>query len=170
MRSHTQRAREAGATALLAVAVVGLTGCNAGSSSGKQAHPSETTVTSSAAAPLGIVILTSVKLPTVTILDGSVVGGHPFCPAGKARDQHGDSTIGFVDRTITCADGTLRIGFDPQPPVDHTQSGPWRIISGTGAYAGWRGGGSMQAVYDKNDASDHPTSYRERYSGTVTRR
>ena len=83
-------------------------------------------------------------------------------------DQHGTTDIGLVDRAITCQDGTLRMGFDPQVPVGNTQAGPWRIISGTGAYKGWEGRGQMVMRYDPRDESAHPTRGHERYRGTVT--
>jgi hypothetical protein len=109
-----------------------------------------------------------VVLPAVTILKGSTVGGSSFCPGGTAEDQHGTPGIGLVDRTITCRDGTLRMGFDPQLPTGDTQRGSWRIISGTGAYDGWAGRGVMVATYDPEDDSEHPTEWSERYTGSVT--
>ena len=96
------------------------------------------------------------------------MGGSPFCPDGTFEDTHGTPEIGLVDRTITCPDGTLRMGFDPQVPVGDTQRGPWKIISGTGAYEGWGGSGQMVIRYDASDDSAHPASGRERYTGNVT--
>jgi hypothetical protein len=108
------------------------------------------------------------KIPVGKILNGSVIGGSAFCLGGTVKDQHGVPEIGLVDRTIACPDGTLRIGFDPQVPVGDTQRGPWRIISGTGTFERWEGSGQMVMRYDPSDNSAHPTSGRERYTGTVT--
>jgi hypothetical protein len=102
------------------------------------------------------------------IVNGSTIGDSPFCPGGTAKDKHGTPEIGLVDRTITCSDGTLRMGFDPQEPVGDTQRGPWRIISGTGAYEAWEGSGEMKTTYDPSDDRKHPTRGRETFTGTVT--
>ena len=61
------------------------------------------------------------------------------------------------------------MGVDPYEPVGNTQSGPWRIVSGTGAYAGWTGSGQMKMTYDPSDTSAHPTRGSERYTGTAGR-
>ncbi|MGB9376982.1 MAG: hypothetical protein WCB04_05640 [Mycobacteriales bacterium] len=104
----------------------------------------------------------------VTLLAASTIGGSPFCLGGTIGDTHGNGEIGLVDRTFSCPDGTLRMGFDPQVPVGNTQSGPWRIVSGTGVYQRWHGTGVMQIRYDASDTSDHPTNGQERFTGTVT--
>lgn len=152
--------------AVLTVAAIALAGC--GDDSGKAAGttPSESVTDE----PEPIVIKTNVDLPAIEIADGSTIGTDPFCPGGTARDQHGTEEIGFVDRTITCEDGTLRMGFDPLPPAaDGSQSGAWRIVSGTGAYEGWEGSGDMTMVYDPTDKKEHPSRGNESFSGTVTR-
>jgi hypothetical protein len=76
-----------------------------------------------------------------------------------------DPSIGVVDRTLTCPGGTLRIGFDPGTPVEGTHSGPWRIVSGTGAYKGWQGSGQME--FDDRPVADDDEG-RETFTGTVT--
>jgi hypothetical protein len=116
-----------------------------------------------------ILIRTRVDIPTGKVVNGSTIGDSPFCPGGTFQDEHGAPDIGLVDRMMTCQDGTLRMGLDPEVPVGDTQSGPWRIISGTGAYDGWQGSGHMVVRYDPKDESAHPMKFRERYRGTVTR-
>ena len=127
----------------------------------------ESDATPSEAVGEPILMLTRMKIPTGKILDGSTIGDEPFCPGGTVKDKHGDpEEIGaLVDRTITCSDGTLRVGFSPQEPVGDTQSGPWKIISGTGAYEEWQGSGQMTMTYEPG--SD--TYGNEEYTGTVTR-
>ncbi|MGH2827755.1 MAG: hypothetical protein ACRDKF_12370 [Actinomycetota bacterium] len=107
------------------------------------------------------------NIPTGEILDGSTIGDSPFCPGGTVKDKHGTPEIGLVDRTITCSDGTLRMGFDPQEPVGDTQRGPWRVISGTGAYKGLGGEGSgmTKMTYDPDNNRQHPTRGRESTRG-----
>lgn len=115
-----------------------------------------------------ILIKTRMDTPSGKVAVGSHIGGSPFCPGGTIKDKHGTLDIGLVDRMITCPDGRLRVGFDPQMPVGNEQRGPWRIISGTGAYDGWQGSGQMVMRYDPDDTRAHPTRGRERYRGTVT--
>lgn len=136
-----------------------------GAAAGRTKSPSDS---ASAGEPQLILITTRMTGSTVKILDGSTIGDAPFCSGGTASDTHGTGEIGLVDRTISCQDGTLRMGFDPQVPVGHTQSGPWRIIRGTGVFEGWHGSGEMVIRYDASDTSEHPTKGRERFTGTVT--
>ena len=133
----------------------------------------------SSAEPEQILITTNVKLdipdgavqvgdPTGggEILEGSSVGDSPFCPDGTFRDSHGEASTGLVDRMIECPEGTLRIGFTPGPPDDDgSQSGPWRILDGAGAFEQWEGSGEMSTVYKPKT---HGTEGSEKFTGTVT--
>jgi hypothetical protein len=152
--------------AALAVTVIALPACGGGGDEGDAPGASESVA---GGEPEPILIKTRVNIPTGNVLDGSTIGDSPFCPGGTVKDTHGTPDIGLVDRTITCQDGTLRMGFDPHEPVNDTQSGKWRIVSGTGAYEGWMGSGQMEMKYDPSDNRKHPTRGRERYTGTVTR-
>ena len=153
---------------LLLVLVVGAaTSCSGSNSGGRGGVGATTTPSASSGSAESIVIRTEVHLPSIRIGAGSTIGGRSFCPGGTAKDQHGESNIGLVDRTLTCPGGTLRIGFDPHPPVGNKQTGSWRVISGSGSYAGLRGGGQFVMTYDPGDHSAHPTHWRERFTGTV---
>ena len=172
VRTNLRESRQARwLVAALTCAAIALAGCGAGDSN-DDGDAAVTTTSPSKTATGGeaepILIKTRTNIPAGKILDGSAIGDSPFCPGGTLIDQHGTPEIGLVDRTITCLDGTLRMGFDPQVPVGDTQSGPWRIISGTGAYQGWEGKGEMRMRYDPSDNREHPTRGRERYTGTVT--
>ena len=114
-------------------------------------------------------------IATGEVLEGSTLGGSPFCARGTIRDSHGspDPSVephGLIDRTITCPDGTVRLGLTPQvrepdEPQGRTQKGSWTIVSGTGALDGLSGGGRMEVVYDPGDES----LGRETLAGTVAR-
>lgn len=137
---------------------------------------SEPDATSTTSPPKeSVVIRTSVTIaatsgaePIATgeVLRRSTLGGSPFCDGGTIRDSHASADpavkdLGLVDRTITCREGTVRMVFTPEPP----QGGTWRIVSGTGAFKGLRGGGEFQITYPPEpNAPAHET-----YTGTVTR-
>jgi hypothetical protein len=116
-----------------------------------------------------ILIKTRVDIPTGEVLGGSSIGDSPFCPGGTFRDRHGSADpsvppYGLVDRTFRCPDGSLRIGFTPGEPQGRTQAGPWKVVSGTGAFKGLQGGGQMEIKYEPG--SD--TKGRETHTETVT--
>ena len=121
-----------------------------------------------------IVAATEGSEPTATgtILEGSTLGGSAFCTGGTIRDSHASLDPKMkpylIDRKITCADGTLRIGITPEvsaAPQPQTQTGSWTIVSGSGAFELLGGSGKSEAVYGAQ-----PTSpVRETLTGTVTR-
>ena len=161
----------------LTITVMGVAGCGGddGDAAGPTA-PSSAESDSSAsgeAADEPIVIETRMTLTSEkkivssgSVLDGSTVGDSPFCPGGTIEDKHGATPeVALVDRTVTCTDGTLKIGFSPQVPEGNTQSGPWRIVGGSGAYEEWLGSGEMKMVYDRGSGS---TKGNETFTGTVT--
>jgi hypothetical protein len=58
----------------------------------------------------------------------------------------------------------LRIGFTPGVPQGLTQTGPWKVVSGTGAYKTLLGEGQMKATFESGSSSNG----RETFTGTVT--
>jgi hypothetical protein len=111
-------------------------------------------------------------IATGEVLEGSTLGGSPFCVGGTILDSHGspdpaEEPYGPIDRTITCPDGIVRVGFTPEVevPEGQTQTGSWTIVSGTGAFEGLRGNGEMEVTYDPGDDS----LGRETFTGTVAR-
>jgi hypothetical protein len=100
------------------------------------------------------------------VLHGSSVGESPFCPDGTFSDTHSDDPdVGLVDRTFQCPDGTLRIGFTPGTPDGRTQTGAWRVVSGTGGYEGLRADGQMKVTYE---AGTDATEGHETFTGTTS--
>jgi len=108
-------------------------------------------------------------IATGDVLQGSTLGGSPFCVGGTVVDSHasGDPSVERqIDRTITCPDGTLKVGFTTEiVPLGQTQPGSWTIISGTGAFEDLRGSGKMEDVIDPEDNSLN----LQTFTGTVTR-
>jgi hypothetical protein len=117
--------------------------------------------------------------PTATgeVLEGSTLGGSPFCVGGTIRDSHANpaavEAYGPIARTITCPNGTGKIGLSPTvngltpgpQPEDPTQTGSWTLVSGTGAFEELCGSGKLETTYDPDDdALAHET-----LTGTVTR-
>jgi len=114
-------------------------------------------------------------IATGEVVEGSTIGGSAFCVGGTILDTHGspdptEEPHGLIDRTITCPDGTVRVGLTPEvgapgEPLDLTQKGSWTIVSGTGAFEGLRRSGEMEVMYDPNDHLLTP----ETLTGTITR-
>jgi hypothetical protein len=108
-------------------------------------------------------------IATGDVLEGSTLGGSPFCVGGTVLDSHasGDPPVErLIDRTITCPDGTLKVGFTPEiVPLGQTQTGSWTVISGTGAFEDLAGSGEMEDVVDPEDDSLN----LQTFTGTVTR-
>ena len=108
---------------------------------------------------------------TGDVLEGSTLGNEPFCVGGTIEDRHPRTDAAeepfLLVRTITCADGTVRMGFSPDvgQAQGSTQGGSWTMVSGTGAFEGLRGSGELEVTYDPVDRS----AAHETWSGTVTR-
>jgi hypothetical protein len=117
----------------------------------------------------------SEPIATGTVLEGSMLGGTPFCVGGTILESHAsldpEMKAYLIDRKITCPDGTVRIGFTPEvgtgrePEGQTPQKGVWTIVSGTGAFGGLSGSGHSEAVYGANPSSP----VRSTFTGTVTR-
>jgi hypothetical protein len=164
------------AVVLVLGGVLLLGGC--GDGEGGAADTNAASTSDGAAEP--IVIRTSVvgattpgaePIGTGEVLEGSTLGGSPFCVGGTILDTHGspDPEVALIARTITCLEGTVRMDLTPEVsqgmPQDLTQTGSWTIVSGTGAFEGLRGSGEMEIVYDP----DPNEPARGTYTGTVTR-
>jgi hypothetical protein len=106
-------------------------------------------------------------IATGEVLEGSTLGGSPFCVGGTILDSHGsaDPDVWLIARTITCPDGTVRMDLTPEVPQGLSQTGSWTIVSGTGAFGGLSGSGEMEVAYDPDDDE----LARETFTGTVTR-
>ena len=89
----------------------------------------------------------------------SVIGESVFCPGGRTS---GGSEGAAITTTFHCPDGTLKVRYAPTQR-SLVQGALWEVVSGTGSWAGLRGGGSMVAVFEKDD----PDRGREVFTGTI---
>ena len=99
-----------------------------------------------------IVIKTRIVEFTGKALTGSVLGGAAFCPGGTVRHEHGSPEIGFpAINVFNCQAGALRIGFGPGPDqMDQVvQTSDWRVLDGTGSFAGSNGEGTMRMKFEE---------------------
>jgi hypothetical protein len=151
----------------LTITAIGVAGCGGddGDAGGSTAAPGEERASTSGGGAGGepILIKTRVTIPTGKVLAGSTIGDSRFCADGTFRDRQGNDDIGSVDRTFRCPDGSLRIGFTPGVPQGQTQAGPWKVLSGTGAYKGLRGEGQMEVTFERGSSSKG----RETFTGTA---
>jgi hypothetical protein len=103
-----------------------------------------------------IVIKTRIVGFTGKVLTGSVIGGSAFCPGGTVRHEHGSPEIGFpAINVFNCQAGALRIGFGPGPDqMDQAeQTSDWRVLDGTGTFAGSTGEGTMRVRFEEGEAA-----------------
>ncbi len=117
----------------------------------------------------------SEPIATGTVLEGSTLGGTPFCVGGTILESHASLDPKMkpylIDRKVTCPDGTVRIGFTPKvgagpaPQGQTPQKGAWTIVSGTGEFEGLSGSGKSESVYGATPSSP----VRSTFTGTVTR-
>ena len=112
----------------------------------------------------------SEPIATGKVLEGSTLGGSPFCAGGTIHDSHANldpvvEPLGLIDRRIACSDGTVRIVLTPSTEQATPQTGAWTVASGTGAFEKIRGSGQMEVLY--GSTADAPA--RETLTGTVTR-
>lgn len=108
-------------------------------------------------------------IATGEVLEGSTLGGSPFCVGGTILDTHPSDPAEesyLIGRTISCPDGTVRIGLTPDvdSPPGEPQTGSWTMVSGTGDFDWGGGSGEMEVVYDPDDDS----LAHETLTGTVT--
>jgi hypothetical protein len=111
-------------------------------------------------------------IATGEVVEGSTLGGSPFCIGGTVLDSHGspDPGLALIARTITCPEGKVRMNISPEVSSqgmsqDLTQTGSWTIVSGTGALEGLHGSGEMEIEYDP----DPNAPALGTYTGTATR-
>ena len=103
-----------------------------------------------------IIVKTRIAGFTGKVLTGSVLGGAPFCPGGAVRHEHGSPDLGFpAVNVFTCEGGALRVGFGPGPDqMDQAvQTSDWRVLDGTGNFAGATGEGTMRVEFEDRDAA-----------------
>jgi hypothetical protein len=107
-----------------------------------------------AATPTAVTIDTMVSSGTSTwaasgaISDSGTYNDDTALFAGKSQTYH-------VFRTFTGAHGTFSVRADVQltptaNPGVFTVTGRWAVISGTGAYAGLHGAGTINETFDSN--------------------
>lgn len=154
-----------------------LTACDhAGGNNGREtgASDAETTpspsaepqVTTPAARPgESMLIKTRITRFKGKVLEGSLLGTSPFCRGGTVRHAFGSPDIGFpAINVFHCADGQLRIGFGPGPDqANHTvQTSGWKILDGSGRFAGMTGEGQMKVRWDRAGASKGQETFKGR--------
>ena len=93
------------------------------------------------------------------VLGTSVIGESAFCRGGRTS---GGSEGAAITTTFRCPGGTLKVRYSPTQR-SLVQGAAWEVVSGTGSWAGLRGGGSMVAVFEKDD----PDRGRETFTGTI---
>ena len=157
----------------LAVAAVGFAACG-DDDDGDDSGGSTTGTTDTGTNTQGgqaIVIKTHIVFPPMDepgaggkIVSQSTLGDSSFCPGGTFTDHPGQAPLLGVVKSIKCTNGTLTITFDPNPTSNrNVQTGPWRVVSGTGSYKGLTGGGQFKGVFEADGSAGSET-----FTGSVS--
>jgi len=164
------RSRPGSLVLAVMVAAACLTSCSNDKGAGSGSAPSIAPVPDSSSPPTldgeRIVIKTRIVEFTGKVLAGSVLGGAVFCPGGTVRHDHGSPEIGFpAINVFKCQAGSLRIGFGPGPDQKDqaVQTSDWRVLDGTGNFAGYTGEGTMRVKFEEGDAAIG----RETFTGVI---
>ena len=103
--------------------------------------------------------VTNARRHTGEVLGVSAIGESAFCRGGKTSGGSEGPTITTMFR---CPGGTLKVQYAPTQR-SLVQGSAWEVVSGTGRFKGFRGGGSMVATFESGD----PDTGREIFTGTV---
>lgn len=102
-----------------------------------------------------------------TVVVGSLIGTSPFCSGGTLHHEPGSAEIGYpAVNVFTCDTSQLKIGFGPGPDQmnKRIQTSDWKVLGGSGAFAGATGSGHMSVEFPTAGAS----TGQETFTGTVT--
>jgi hypothetical protein len=86
---------------------------------------------------------------------------------GNARFTYGTAVFSG-SKMVTCASGTLELAYTAtiDKKLPGTQ-GSWRVLSGTGAYAGGHGGGRLTGDYNACDPMGTEFCVLDSYTGVI---
>jgi hypothetical protein len=155
----------------LTAAAIGLSSCgdDGGARGERSVAPNSASrlATSVAGHREPILIKTRVHGFAGDVLAGSVIGDSPFCLEGTVRHEHGSPEIGFpAVNVFRCTNGDLKIGFGPGPDQMNNvvQTSDWKILGGSGRFAGASGRGRMTVRWESAGSSKGQETFR----GVVT--
>jgi hypothetical protein len=170
-RRRRSSANGAAVPAAIAIAVTSLAACSSGDgndhrSASGTSPAAPKTITASAdpttqAEGGGDPILVKTSMNGLAgkgrVVTGSVLGESAFCARGTVRHDRGDPEIGFpAVNVFLCSDGQLKIGFGPGPEQmsNSVQTSDWKILEGSGRFAGMTGSGQMIVQWSRKAASE----------------
>jgi hypothetical protein len=110
-----------------------------------------------------VLIKTHMKLFDGEVLDDSRIGTAAFCPGGTVRHEHGSPDIGFpAVNVFDCPTGRLEIGFGPGPDqMDNAvQTSDWKVLDGSGDFAGVTGTGTMEVRFPVAGSDEGDETFR----------
>jgi hypothetical protein len=102
---------------------------------------------------------------------GTFTSATPFCDSGTAADVDWGLGDGVFKRRYTCDDGsgTLTFSISPGDQVEHLGSGSWRILDGTGSYAGLHGKAAYRGELLSGDPAGKTAVFRVTAEGFLDR-
>jgi hypothetical protein len=100
------------------------------------------------------------------VVAGSFIGDARFCAGGTLHHEAGSPEIGYpAINVFTCGNSQLQIGFGPGPDQmnNRIQTSGWKVLGGSGDFAGATGTGQMKVEFPKAGA----TNGHETFTGTI---
>ena len=100
--------------------------------------------------------------------EGTFTSSSPLCSSGQAADASiNEQTLSAV-RIFTCAEGgTFSARISPLP-AEHTGTGTWQVLAGTGPLADLRGKGTFIGTATSGDPHDpRGLTFRSTWTGVV---
>ena len=100
--------------------------------------------------------------------EGTFTSSSPLCSSGQAADASiNEQTLSAV-RIFTCAEGgTFSARISPLP-AEHTGTGTWQVVAGTGPLADLRGKGTFIGTATSGDPHDpRGLTFRSTWTGVV---
>lgn len=169
---NVMRARSA--VAALAVAAASVTACSDDAGTHATATTRATTTSSTGTtlttSPHGVRKTIVIKTQFVDfdgkVVGGSLIGDSAFCAGGTLHHESGSPEIGYpAINVFSCGDSQLKIGFGPGPDQmnNRIQTSGWKVLEGSGDFAGVAGSGQMKVEFPQVGASNG----QETFTGTV---
>jgi hypothetical protein len=100
--------------------------------------------------------------------EGPFTSSLPFCASGQAADTAIDEQTLSATRVFTCAEGGTFTARVSPLPAEHTGTGRWQILAGTGPLSDLRGKGTFSGTLVSGSLQDpRDLTFRSTWTGAA---